>query len=294
MVGPELFTVRATDAAVPTTESVTEPLTITIAPRTLTVTTAAVPAATVGAPYSQPITAVMGIAPLHWSIASGALPAGLSLNPTTGLISGIATSAGVATFKVRVTDATQPTAMSVTTTLSVTVHPHIQPAVFVTDGGDSAVHSFALERTHAYREEVRGNRASGCPRMPVCPRTTTAGSRAVYGAYVRAAVPEPCPFLSPNAGGLAGPRWRQPWGGSVGLRADRASSEPAQHGDPPTATGRSMNDRRCRQVDCPENAAAGIEARCDSMRALPTWPMADRDERGLCDGPREGRPIRLE
>lgn len=47
-----------------------------------------------------------GTAPYTWSISVGSLPAGLSLNTTTGAITGTPTSAGTSNFTLRVTDAT--------------------------------------------------------------------------------------------------------------------------------------------------------------------------------------------
>lgn len=62
---------------------------------------------TVGAPYSLPMTATLSD-PKTWSITSGALPPGLALTPTSGLISGTPTTVGSYTFTVRaVVDATR-------------------------------------------------------------------------------------------------------------------------------------------------------------------------------------------
>ncbi|HTT33968.1 MAG TPA: Ig-like domain repeat protein [Methylomirabilota bacterium] len=58
------------------------------------------PTATVGQAYSFQLTEVGGVSPFTWSITSGSLPAGLSLNSSTGLISGTPTAAVVAAAKV--------------------------------------------------------------------------------------------------------------------------------------------------------------------------------------------------
>jgi hypothetical protein len=55
--------------------------------------------------YSQPLTCFGGTLPLTWTVAGGALPAGLSLDSVTGTISGIPVSSGTASFTVQVTDA---------------------------------------------------------------------------------------------------------------------------------------------------------------------------------------------
>ncbi|HNQ78693.1 MAG TPA: putative Ig domain-containing protein [Acidobacteriota bacterium] len=72
---------------------------ITIAPATL-------PAATVGVAYSQTLTASGGTAPYTFEVTSGVLPAGLTLNPTTGVISGTPTTGGTYTFTITATDST--------------------------------------------------------------------------------------------------------------------------------------------------------------------------------------------
>lgn len=60
----------------------------------------------VGVAYSETIDETQGgVPPYTFSIPSGALPAGLSLNSTTGAISGTPTTAGTSTFTIRATDA---------------------------------------------------------------------------------------------------------------------------------------------------------------------------------------------
>lgn len=59
----------------------------------------ALPAATVGVPYSATVSAT-GIATPSYSVTAGALPSGISLDSATGLLSGKPTSVGSATFEV--------------------------------------------------------------------------------------------------------------------------------------------------------------------------------------------------
>lgn len=71
---------------------------------------------TVGSPYSQMIALSGGTAPFSWSVydgpiltgweVGGAVPDGLTLNPTTGVISGTPTGGGTWYFEATVTDAT--------------------------------------------------------------------------------------------------------------------------------------------------------------------------------------------
>jgi len=58
------------------------------------------PNATAGVAYSQQLTSSCGAQPLNWQVTSGALPPGITLNQTTGLISGTPTSAGTFMFTI--------------------------------------------------------------------------------------------------------------------------------------------------------------------------------------------------
>ncbi|MBN9662525.1 MAG: putative Ig domain-containing protein [Acidobacteria bacterium] len=84
----------------------------------LTITTpTTLPNGSVGLAYSQSITATGGTAPYVFSLQSGTLPAGLSLN-TSGLISGTPVGASTSSFTVRVQDAA---GASVTSTFTLVV-----------------------------------------------------------------------------------------------------------------------------------------------------------------------------
>jgi hypothetical protein len=83
-------------------------LTVKIEPPPV-ITTTSLPSAPLNQAYSQPVMATGGVPPLTWAIASGSLPAGLSLAPSTTdtvNITGKATAAGNSTFTIMVTDAT--------------------------------------------------------------------------------------------------------------------------------------------------------------------------------------------
>ncbi len=77
------------------------------------VSTATLPNGMVGVPYSATLSATGGISPYSWSITSGALPVGLSLDATSGSISGTPSVAGVSTFTIQATDSSNPAATAV-------------------------------------------------------------------------------------------------------------------------------------------------------------------------------------
>jgi hypothetical protein len=74
----------------------------------ITVNPATLPDGTAGTPYNQSVSASGGTSPYTFSLSSGALPGGLSLNGATdpGTITGTPTTAGTFTFTITATDAT--------------------------------------------------------------------------------------------------------------------------------------------------------------------------------------------
>jgi Putative Ig domain/Subtilase family len=89
----------------------------------LAITTTALPAGKVSSAYAATLAASGGVTPYSWSISSGTLPAGLTLNASTGLISGTPTSAASASaLTVTVTDGERPP-YSKSANLSLTVQP---------------------------------------------------------------------------------------------------------------------------------------------------------------------------
>jgi Putative Ig domain len=68
------------------------------------ISTATLPSGQLGDPYSQTIASTGGVAPVVYSVSSGALPDDLILNPTTGVLSGTLHSVGTSVFTIRATD----------------------------------------------------------------------------------------------------------------------------------------------------------------------------------------------
>jgi hypothetical protein len=85
-----------------------------------------------GRPYSFQLTTNTGAA-VTWTVASGALPAGMTLNSTNGVVSGTPTTAGEYTFKIQVSDGSRSDAE--TYTLSVVPELKIGAAQAVAEVG---------------------------------------------------------------------------------------------------------------------------------------------------------------
>lgn len=100
--GPDTFTVQVADAETPAVTA-SQSYTITVVP-TLTITTTSLAAANIGVSYTATLAATGGVTPYTWAVTTGSLPAGLTLNSATGVISGTPSSAGSFTFTVTVTD----------------------------------------------------------------------------------------------------------------------------------------------------------------------------------------------
>jgi cytochrome c5 len=93
---------------------------------TPTFTTISLPAATLGVPYSQTLTARDGTLPYKWSTMGGdSIPAGLSLNYDTGVLSGTPTAVGTSNVVFMLEDANSST--MVHQEIAVTVNASAQP-----------------------------------------------------------------------------------------------------------------------------------------------------------------------
>jgi hypothetical protein len=93
------------------------------------ITTTTLPAATAGVPYSATVGESGGTAPYVWTITSGTLPAGFTLNSSTGVIAGTATGASSSAVTLQVADAV---GNSSSQPLVLTVNP--PPPLTVTTG----------------------------------------------------------------------------------------------------------------------------------------------------------------
>lgn len=122
--GPDSFTYTATNAGGTSTPAT---ITITVTPPTLTFSPAegSLAGGAVGQAYSQTIAVSGGTAPYSYTITSGALPAGLTLDAVSGIISGTPTASDSASFTITATDAN-----AATTTASYSIAVSSAPDAF--------------------------------------------------------------------------------------------------------------------------------------------------------------------
>ena len=109
-------------------------VTVTFTPP-LQVTTSSLPAATGGVPYSATLTAHGGVKPYTWSVTSGSLPPGMTLDSFTGVISGTSDVTGTYQFMVTVKDSEYPR-MTASAVLSIAVSGPVITAVRPDNGPD--------------------------------------------------------------------------------------------------------------------------------------------------------------
>jgi hypothetical protein len=107
-IGTASFTIEARDGQGAIAQKA---FILTVNPPPVTITTATLPTnIVVRASYNVQLAASGGVAPYSWSIVTGALPAGITLNPSTGSLSGAATATGAFAFTVEAKDAGSHTA----------------------------------------------------------------------------------------------------------------------------------------------------------------------------------------
>lgn len=118
--GDSAFTVKVADT---TGHSATKAVTLKVHPPGMVIPAPTFPTVLQGDAFSATLSALGGTAPYTWAVTTGSLPAGLTLDPATGAISGNANTGGDTTFTVTVTDAT-----NAQTTKELTISVIAEPA----------------------------------------------------------------------------------------------------------------------------------------------------------------------
>jgi hypothetical protein len=104
------------------------------------------PNAVVGKPYNTTVTATGGTGTYTWSVSAGNLPPNLTLNSTTGQITGTATTAGPSTFTLTVQDQSNPPQTSSTSASLLVASPLVVNGS-IPDGVVGSAYSATLSAT---------------------------------------------------------------------------------------------------------------------------------------------------
>ena len=115
-----------------------------------TITTASLPAGTVGTAYSQTLAATGGTQPYSWTVSAGNLPAGLSLS-TAGVISGTPTTAATSNFTVQVSGGG-----TATKALSITINAAAVPSVISMEMETESIGAVRRGSRYSESHEVEG------------------------------------------------------------------------------------------------------------------------------------------
>jgi predicted outer membrane repeat protein len=139
--GTTSLTVQVTDSQ---GKTASEPFTITATGTALTLT-GSLPSGIVGSAYSQTLTVSGGTQPYTWG-ASG-LPQGLSMNASTGAITGTPTAAGSYPVTVTVTDSTSPTKLTFSQQYTITITSPAQNVTITLETANSLPNQATLSVT---------------------------------------------------------------------------------------------------------------------------------------------------
>ncbi len=141
------LTIKVSDSSTPAATN-TASLDLTIAPIPVTITTSSLPNGQFGTAYNATLAVAGGTAPYSWSLMSGTLPVGLTLNASTGVVSGTPTVATSAQVTFKVTDSSNPTlTQSATLTLAIAPAPLVITSTFLPNGQVGSPYSSTLAAT---------------------------------------------------------------------------------------------------------------------------------------------------
>ena len=130
-IGIFRFVVKLIDSSMRAPKISTEAFTLVV-DELLQITTTALANAQAGIQYQSRLTAMGGAPPYYWSVVSGSLPFGLSLNTNTGILSGTAMLGGKFDVDFQVRDSSSPAPQTSMNTLTLSV---LAFALQITTGG---------------------------------------------------------------------------------------------------------------------------------------------------------------
>ena len=198
------FTVTATDSSpFPGPFSGSQAYTLVIAPATIVLPATTLGGGTLGAPYSDAITAASGgTAPYTYAVTAGALPGGLTLNASTGAITGTPSALGTFNFSITATDSSTGTGPYTATQAY---------AITVIDVPPTAANSSLTVAYNAAATNVPLSLSGGAPTSLAIVTPPTNGTAIVSGITITYqpnagyAGPDSFTYTATNSGGTSAP-----------------------------------------------------------------------------------------
>lgn len=198
------FTATATDSSpFPGPFAGSQAYTLVVTPPTIVLPPTSLAGGSVGSAYSAGITAASGgTAPYSYAVTAGALPGGLTLNTTTGAITGTPSSAGTFNFSITATDSSTGTGpYTATQSYAITVIdiPPVANAVSFTVAYNAAATPVTLNLTGGAATSVAVASA------PSHGTAIASGTGITYQPTTGYAGPDSFTYTATNSGGTSAP-----------------------------------------------------------------------------------------
>jgi hypothetical protein len=151
--GSYSFSVRVTDSAKVTA---TKAFTLTVTDALTILTKSPLTSGTAGSAYQQQLSATGGRPPYTWSVSAGALPAGLALNASTGMVAGTPTAGGTFDVTIAVSDSLQTVTAPYQLTIGVPAAPTLAITGLPDTGTPATQPTLSIALSDKYPLDITG------------------------------------------------------------------------------------------------------------------------------------------